>query len=279
MFVDVNPDTWCIDLDAFEQAIGPKTRAVIPVDLYGGMPQLDRLEEVARENGIIVIEDAAEAIGSELNGRKAGSFGDTSVFSFHGSKTLTTGEGGMVVTDDQRLFERMGVLRDHGRSPGDTTFFNQEVAFKYKMSALQAALGLAQLERIDELVQKKRDIFSWYAERLDGAQLQLNAEPQGVKNSYWMSTVVWDHTLDLDKTAFAKELRARGIDSRPFFSPLTSLPAYAHLTGALSAPDTNPVSYKIGPYGLNLPSALKLTREEVESVADAVVDVIGSRSS
>src|SRR5262249_5542041 len=149
---------------------------VVAVDLYGGLPDMDGVRVVAQRHGVTVIEDAAQAAGSEYRGCRAGSLGHVGVFSFHGSKTLTTGEGGMLVTNDVALSERVLVLRDHGRQPGGRTFWNGEVAFKYKMSALQAALGLAQLERIDELVSRKREIFGWYRRGLAGLGA-LNAEP------------------------------------------------------------------------------------------------------
>src|SRR5262249_30332045 len=157
--------------------VTPRTRAVIPVDLYGGMPDLVAIERCAAEHGLAVIEDAAQAVGATLGSRKAGAFGVASVFSFHGSKTLTTGEGGMLLTADEPLFRRAQLLRDHGRVPGDVSFVNQEVGHKYKMSALQAALGLAQIERVEELVARKRQIFDWYRVRLAATPgLSLNVE-------------------------------------------------------------------------------------------------------
>jgi perosamine synthetase len=215
---------------------------------------------------VSLIEDAAEAAGSSFAGTPAGGFGVTSVFSFHGSKTLTTGEGGMLVTDDEELFQRVLVLRDHGRDPDDVEFFNREVAFKYKMGALQAALGLAQLERLDELVARKRQIFQWYHERLlDLDVVTLNAEPSDVVNSYWMVGAVIDPSLDVTKTDVRQALAADGIDSRPFFHPLSSLPAYSHLADGRARAD-NPVTYRISPFGINLPSALCLTEAQVDRV-------------
>src|SRR5262249_26716 len=143
IFADVDSTTWCLSAESFAETITPRTKAVIPVDLYGGMPDMEAIRAVARQFGIAVIEDAAEAIGSEFRGRRAGRVGDIGVFSFHGSKTLTTGEGGMLVTNDDAVHARVLALRDHGRPPGDRAFWNTEVAYKYKMSALQAALGLA----------------------------------------------------------------------------------------------------------------------------------------
>lgn len=275
VFVDVDQATWCVRPDAFQAAITPKTKAIIPVDLYGSMPDMRAIQAIADDHGIAVLEDSAEALGSEYDGKLAGSFGDVSVFSFHGSKTLTTGEGGMLVTDRQDLFERAQVLRDHGRQPGDVQFFNSEVAHKYKMSSMQAALGLAQLERIGELVDRKREIFAWYADAFGGvAGLVLNAEPPGTKNSYWMSTVVWDRSFAKKKNDVVREMRERGVDVRPFFHPLSSLPAYANEPSTRCARERNRVSYDIGSRAINLPSGFTLTREEVDRVRVALDDVL-----
>ncbi len=175
VFADIDEKTWCISPESLRECITPKTRAVIPVDLYGNMPCMDEIEKTARNFKLAIIEDAAEAIGSEYRGRKAGSFGDTGVFSFHGSKTMTTGEGGMLVTDNPELYNRCLLLRDHGRQAAGKMFWNLEIAYKYKMSSMQAALGLAQLERINELIEKKRVIFQWYQEDLkDHKVITLN---------------------------------------------------------------------------------------------------------
>jgi len=271
VFADVDPQTWCLDVDSLKACITPRTKAIIPVGLYGGMPDWDALAEVARNHGLSVVEDAAEAIGSEYRGRNAGSFGDTGVFSFHGSKTLTTGEGGMLVTDREDLYRRVLVLRDHGREPGDKLFFNSKIAFKYKMSALQAALGLAQLERIEELIDKKRQIFGWYRDRLAHLpQLQLNAEPSGTKNSYWMVTILIDDPQGQTKTDWMRMLGERGVDTRPFFHPLSSLPAYAQNPHAKQAAERNRHSYRVSRCGINLPSGLMLTEVDVDYVCEAV---------
>ena len=271
VFADMDAKTWCLSASAFEACITPRTKAVIPVDLYGGMPDMDAIRDIAGRHGIAVIEDAAEAIGSEYHEQRAGSLGDVGVFSFHGSKTLTTGEGGMLVTNREDLFDRALFLRDHGRKPGDIQFYNTEVAYKYKMSSMQAALGLAQLERADELVARKRAIFGWYRDVLAGVDgLNLNAEPLGVRNSYWMVTVILDPKFGVRKEELMARLSEQGIDSRPFFSPLSSLPAYAGLPQALEAQRRNRVSYEVSPYGVNMPSALSLTQEQVRRVAKVI---------
>ena len=271
VFADIDERTWCLDAASFESCISPRTKAVIPVDLYGGMPDWEAIEGVARARGSAVVEDAAEAVGSEYRGRKAGSFGDAGVFSFHGSKTLTTGEGGLLATNRADLFERAGVLRDHGRPVGDKAFWNTEVAYKYKMSALQAALGLAQLERVEELVARKREIFGWYREALAGARgMTLNAEPAGTRNSYWMVTVILDPSLGLAKERVIEMLSAAGIDCRPFFHPLSSIPAFRDTPQAQQAKARNRVSYRVSPHGINLPSGLNLAREDVLYVAETL---------
>jgi len=271
VFADVDPATWCLCPKAFAAKITPKTKAVIPVNLYGSMVNWPEIRKIAAQHGIAVIEDAAESIGSEFQGKRSGSFGDTGVFSFHGSKTLTTGEGGMLVTSSDELKDRVLFLRDHGRPSGDKLFYNTEVAWKYKMSSLQAAMGLAQLERIEELVGRKREIFQWYAEQLTGLPgITLNAEPAGTRNSYWMSTIVWDERHALDKLAVMKKLDEAGMDSRPFFHPLSSLPAYREQPQAAVAREQNKVAYAIGTRGINLPSAMCLTKEQVDRVCQTV---------
>lgn len=277
VFADIDPVSWCLSAESFERCITPRTKAVIPVDLYGGMPDMDAIREVARRHGVAVIEDAAEAIGSVYKGRPAGSLGDAGVFSFHGSKTLTTGEGGLLATDCEDVYRRVMVLRDHGRQPGDRMFFNAEVAFKYKMSDLQAAFGLAQLTRLGELIARKREIFRWYQERLGELPgVTLNAEPPGVTNSYWMVTAVLDPRLGLPKERVMAALSEKQIDSRPFFHPLSSLPAYRHLPQAQEAAQRNAVAYRVAPWGVNLPSALCLTEEQVAKVCDVVAEVVRS---
>jgi perosamine synthetase len=273
VFADVDPDTWCLSAESAAKLVTPKTRAMIPVDLYGGMPDMDALEQLASAAGIAIVEDAAEAVGAEYRQRPAGSFGRASVFSFHGSKTLTTGEGGMLVTDDDELLARVNVLRDHGRRPGDVSFFNHEIGQKYKMSAMQAALGLAQLERLDELTARKREIFGWYRARLsDVPGLVLNAEPLDVRQVYWMVTVVPDRRFGIGKRELIERLGERAIDARPFFYPLSSLPPYASRPQASGAAQRNPVAYRLSETGVNLPSGLNLTEALVDRVCAALED-------
>lgn len=275
IFADIDPLGWCLDPAAFEAAITPRTKAAIVVDLYGNMPDMDALKAVADRHGVALIEDAAEAIGAEWHGGKAGSFGEASVFSFHGSKTLTTGEGGMLLTDREDLYQQAAFLRDHGRKPGDRMFYNAEVAYKYKMSSMQAALGLAQLERVEELVARKREIFDWYRQGLSGVPgVTLNQERPGSKSTYWMVTVMLDPALGLRKEDLMAQLEARGIDARPFFHPLSTLPAYRQAASTAGAAERNPVSHRLSPWGVNLPSGFDLTPEKVKSVCDTLIAIL-----
>ena len=192
-FADFDAASWCITADSIEAVLSPRTKAVIVVDLYGNMPDFDPILDLCRDRKVAVIEDAAEAAGATYKGRPAGSFGDFSAFSFHGSKTLTTGEGGMLLLDDDAAYRQCLVMRDHGRAPGDTMFWNHAIGHKYRMSSMQAALGTAQLERLPELIERKRMIFDWYRRALGNLPaVTLNSEAPDVRNAYWMVTVVLD---------------------------------------------------------------------------------------
>lgn len=276
VFADIDEKTWCLSAESFEEAVTPRTKAVIPVDLYGNMPDWDAIRKIAARYGIAVVEDAAEAIGSKYRGKMAGSLGDTGVFSFHGSKTLTTGEGGMLTTSRADIYERCLFLRDHGRKPGDVMFRNEEVAYKYKMSSMQAALGLAQLERIDELVERKREIFKWYQAELGNIKgITLNCEMSGTKNTYWMVTIVIDQSFGMEKADLIRSMSEKGIDCRPFFYPLSSLQAYQAAGQARQAREKNRNAYRISPYGLNLPSGMNMTKEETAYVCTVLKTILG----
>ncbi len=280
VFADIDPQSWCISPASFEACITPRTRAVIIVNLYGGMPDMDAIDAIADRHGLTIIEDAAESVGAEYRRRKAGSFGHASIFSFNEWNTLTTGEGGMLLTDDETLYRRALVLRDHGRAASAKPFWNQEVGFKYRMSSLQAALGLAQLERVDELIERKQRIFGWYRRGLDGLQgVTLNYAGPMVVNAYWMVTAVFDARLGLDKEAVGQALSARGIDTRPFFYPLSSLPAYADLPQAREAASWNRHAYDVSRRAINLPSALSLTQAQVAYVCAELRRTLGEKAA
>ncbi|MDP6904911.1 MAG: DegT/DnrJ/EryC1/StrS family aminotransferase [Verrucomicrobiota bacterium] len=276
VFADIDEQTWCLSAESVSACLTENTRAILPVDLYGGMPDYTALRAIASENDLNIIEDAAEAIGSEISDCKAGALGDVAAFSFHGSKTFTTGEGGMLVTDDDALYSRVLHLRDHGREPGDVHFRNTEVAFKYKMPPVAAAMGLGQVERAEELVARKRKIFEWYRDGLAGVEgITLNVEPAGYKNTYWMVNAVIDPKLNWPKEKLMAALSQEGIESRPMFYPLSSLPAYVGRAEAVLAAKRNEVSYRLSPWGINLPSALCLEHVQIERVTETLCRLLG----
>ena len=277
VFADIDERTWCLSSQSVRECITEKTKAILAVDLYGGIADYEALRLLADEHGLKIIEDAAEAFGSEYEGCKAGTLGDVAAFSFHGSKTMSTGEGGMLVTDDDELYARVMQLRDHGREPGDVLFRNTEVAFKYKMPPVSAAIGLGQVERAEELVVRKREIFNWYHESLSEVNgVQLNHEPGNTKNSYWMVTAVLEPKLGWPKEKLMGALDKEGIDSRPMFYPLSSLSAYDGIFQSAKARDRNEVSYRITPWGINLPSALCLKEGQVQRVVDALIQILSA---
>lgn len=264
VFVDVLPDSWCIDPFRVEAAITPRTRAIIAVHLYGNLCDMDALLAIAARHGLPVVEDAAEAIGSVCHGRRAGSMGAFSTFSFHGTKTVTTGEGGLFATSDSELFERVLTLSNHGRARHQAKQFWPDVlGFKYKISNLQAAIGCAQLERIDELIDGKRRVFKSYAALLEDLPVRMNPEPTGTQNGYWMPTIVVDEGVAFDREALLKAFKDNDIDGRVFFWPLSMLPMFDRVP-------ENIVSYGLYERAINLPTYHDLTDAEIGRVAAIV---------
>lgn len=265
VFVDILPDSWCLDPVQVEQAITARTKAIIAVHLYGNLCEMAELRALAEKYQLLLIEDAAEALGSEYHAQKAGSMGAFGTFSFHGTKTMTTGEGGMFVTNDSDLYERVLTLSNHGRSRYQTKqFWPDEVGYKFKMSNIQAALGCAQLERIDELVGAKRKIFSRYKALLSSyTELNLNPEPQGQLNSYWMPTVVFSEQSGIKQEQLINAFQKANIDARVFFWPLSSLPMF-------SAKPENQCAYEICQRAINLPSYPQLTESEQQQVVQVI---------
>jgi perosamine synthetase len=274
VFADIDPVHWCLTPASIERAMTSRTKAVIVVDLYGNMPDWDGITELCERRGIAVIEDAAEAIGSTYKGVRAGKFGIASAFSFHRTKTLTTGEGGMLLIDDDVLFERCKFLRDHGRAPG--TYYNTEVTFKYMPFNLQAALGYAQFQRLGELVEKKRWLWQGYRDRLgDISDIQLNPEPSNVHNSVWNTALVFGKSHGMTRDDALKELPKLGLPARPFFYPLSSLPAYSGREAV--GREANPIAYDVSSRGINLPCALNMTDGDLDAISAGLHTLIGNR--
>lgn len=271
IFVDILPDTWCLDPKKVEMAITSRTKAIIAVHLYGNLCNMDALEQIAAKHNLLLIEDAAEAIGSHWPECSAGCRGAFGIFSFHGTKTITTGEGGMLVSNDAGLIQRVRMLNNHGRAYGDPRqFWATEVGYKFKMSNIQAAIGCAQLERINELIARRREIFFNYLELLSGQPVMLNPVPQnGEIYGYWMPTVVFDKHTGVTQKKILRRFNESNIDGRAFFSPLSQ---QAHFFPKY----TNPLSVDICLRAINLPAYHDLTDADQVRVSQVLIEELKS---
>lgn len=269
VFVDVLPDTWCINPELIEEKVTKKTKAIIVVHLYGNLVDMDAVLKIAGKYNLPVIEDAAEALGSEYKGKKAGSIGDFGVFSFHGTKTLTTGEGGAIISNRDDLADKVTTIESQGRRPDKhIMFWVDELGLKYKMSNLQAALGVAQFERVEELVAKKREIFYLYRDAFsDLPDIQMNPEYEGTKNSFWMPTIVFGDSYKFDRDQLIKEMNDQGIAIRPFFYPVSTFQMYKNSL-------ENKVAHSIYISGLNLPNYYDLSEGEVLYIVKSIKNII-----
>ena len=271
VFVDAERDTWNIDVRLIEERITPRTKVIIPVHTYGHPVDMDPLLFLAEQHNIAVVEDAAEAHGAEYRGRKCGSMGVMGCFSFFGNKIITTGEGGMVVTSDVSLADRCRYFKNLCfPMSGPRDFIHDDLGYNYRMTNVQAAIGLAQLERIDELMEKRRANALAYNERLQGVPgVQLPVEKDGCKNVYWMYGIVIDEReFGLSRDALMAELREAKIETRYFFRPLHR----QKLLEKFGIVDNrqHPVTEWLSQNGLYLPSSSKLTMDEIEYISDTV---------
>ncbi|RLG58348.1 MAG: aminotransferase DegT [Candidatus Hydrothermarchaeota archaeon] len=267
IFIDSQPEYWCIDPEKIEEAITAKTKAIIPVHLYGHPCDMDAILAIAKRHNLYVIEDAAEAHGAEYKGRKVGSFGDISCFSFYGNKIITTGEGGMCLTNDEKLAEKMRILRDHGMNP-NKRYWHDVIGFNYRMTNMQAAIGVAQLKKLDGFIERKRNIAKWYTEELkDLAEqkiLTLSPEMSWAKCVYWMYSILINTNCRVDRDQLIQKLLEKRIELRPFFIPVGILPPYN--SGGRNFPVAEALSKK----GLNLPSSVTLQRHDVKMISNLI---------
>ena len=263
IFVDVDPVTWTIDPQDITRKLTNRTKAIMPVHLYGHPADMTPILEIARANNIAIIEDAAEAHGAEYNGQRTGSLGDIAAFSFYGNKIITTGEGGMVVTNDDELASRVRLLKGQGMDPQRRYWF-PVIGYNYRMTNLQAAIGLAQLERIDSFIERRIEIAEWYADELQDVELELPVEAEWAKNVFWLYALVLpDH---IDRDLFMQQMEERGVETRPFFYPMHILPPYENSGGDTAYP----VSTRLGAQGINLPAFTDLTQDDVRYVCEAI---------
>lgn len=273
VFVDILPDTWCLDPQRVREAITPKTKAIIAVHLYGNLCEMNELMAIGEQHGIPVIEDAAEAIGSIYHGKRAGSIGKFGAFSFHGTKTVTTGEGGMFVTNDAELYEHVLTLSNHGRAKGQTKqFWPDMVGFKYKISNVQAAIGCGQMERIEELISRKREIFQYYHERLKTFPgISMNPEAEGTLIGAWMPTAAFSPQTGVTREILQAAFLQENIDARVFFHPLSSLSMFENRP-------QNRIAWDIPGRAINLPSYHEMTDDELGRVISTLEHVMPAES-
>ncbi len=266
VLADVDPDTLCIDPASVEALITSRTRAIIPVHLYGHPADMDALTAIAKPRNIIVIEDAAEAHGAEYKGRRVGGLSQCGVFSFYGNKIVTTGEGGMLTTNDHAFYQRAKRLRDHAMS-AERRYFHDERGFNYRMTNLQAALGVAQMERIGDFLQRRGEIMMWYHAVIPSSMtVRLNRVKSWANSAFWMICLEVDGFDEARRKSFMDQLKRRGINSRPYFCTISSMPMYRQ--------KPLPISARKAQTGLNLPAFFGLTQKDVERIGGAVNDLL-----
>lgn len=258
VLVDVAPDDWNIDCKKIEKHIGPKTKGIMTTDIYGMPANYQRIQEIAHKHNLLIIEDAAESFGAVYNKKKAGNFGDIATFSFFGNKTITTGEGGMVLTNNDQCAVMAKKIRNQGNS--DTIrYYHDMLGYNFRMTNIQAAIGLAQIEQIDDILEKKRNICNWYKSSLSSL-LTFQNEAARIRSSYWMVGFLCQDQKE--KQQLAEYLMSRGIDSRPFFFPIHRMPFYT--------PQEHPVSISLSEKGLCVPSYPSLTKEDINYICEEI---------
>ncbi len=263
IFVDSLHRTWQMDPDDIKAKLSRRTRAIMVVHLYGHPCDMDAIMKIARENHLYVIEDCAEAIGSRFKGQPVGTFGDVAAFSFYGNKAITTGEGGMVVTNNKDLFQKIFHLKGQGLAEG-REYWHDIIGYNYRMTNICAAIGLAQLEQLDTFLKKKRQIASWYAQEFAVCRsVEFQHELDDVYHSYWMCSILVDKPQKRD--ALRDRLAEKGIETRPFFWPVHLMPMYYQN-------EHFPVAKDLAARGINLPSYPMLTKEEVHFISGEIIE-------
>lgn len=272
VFVDVDPVSMAINPHEAEKLISERTSAIIAVHLYGYPANMDLIVSLAAKHDLRIIEDCAEALGSCYKGKHVGLMGDSATFSFFGNKTITTGEGGMVLFKDPLLYQKAQILRDHGMSP-ERRYWHNEIGFNYRLTNLQAALGVAQLEKVKDFIDRKRWIADQYNEVLKGSSLlSLPQDGGDIYNSYWLYTLVLQEKLSSKRDEVLNYLKARGIEARPIFFPLDRMPPYKKY---IHKGTSYPISDWLSSCGISLPSSVTITKDEINRVSKCLLDALG----
>jgi len=263
VFVDSLQDSWQMDPEDIRHKVTAKTRAIMVVHLYGGPCDMDSIMTIAREHGLFVVEDCAEAFGALYNGKHVGTFGDIATYSFFGNKTITTGEGGMVVTNDETLHDRSIHFKGQGLAK-HRQYWHDVIGYNYRMTNICAAIGLAQLERADEILAKKREVARRYAVGLHGLPVTLHGEANNTRHSYWMCSILVDEPSQRDPLRDA--LDQAGVETRPVFYPVHTMPMYAQKY------QRHPVAENIGWRGINLPSWPEMSGDQINYICSVILE-------
>ena len=268
VFVDVDPDSWCIDPTTIRKAITDKTKAIMLVHSFGHPAQMDEIMKIAQEYNLRVIEDAAPALGSEFKGQKVGTFGDFGCFSFQGAKLTVSGEGGIIVTNNEELYKKASLLASMGRTDSKAVFWSDIIGYQYTIGNLTAALALAQVERVDELIAKKRQIFSWYYERLNDIQgIKIITEKEDCKSNYCYPSILLEDSVSISRDDVLEKLKTLNIHCRPGFPRMSRFPVFEQRF-------PNPEAEKVEKRGISLASAANLTEEDINFVCDSIIELI-----
>lgn len=268
VFVDIDPDSWCIDPKAIKKAITNKTKAIMLVHCFGNPAQMDEIMEIAREHNLRVIEDAAPALGSEFKGQKVGTFGDFGCFSFQGAKLTVSGEGGVIVTNNEELYKKALLLASMGRTDSKAVFWSDMLGYQYTIANLTAALALAQVERVDELIAKKRQIFNWYYERLKEVNgIKIIKEKKDCQSNYCYPSILLEDSISISRDEVLKQLKNLNIHCRPGFPRMSSFPIFERRF-------PNPEAEKVEKRGISLASALNLTEEDINFVCFSLIKIL-----
>jgi len=268
VFVDSEMDTWNMDASLIEKRITKKTKAIMVVHLYGHPVDLDPVIELCEKYDLYLIEDSAEAIGTKYKGKKAGSIGDISSFSFYGNKTITTGEGGMITSNNEELIEKISILKNQGKSLKDR-YWHDVVGYNYRLTNLQAALGLAQLENINKFIKRKRENAELYTKKLQIPELNISIEKDYAYNTYWMYSIILNEKSNIKRGKLVKRLKELGIETRDFFHPMHKLPIYHPYSK-----EKYPIAEFLSNNGINLPSSTRLVNKEIEYICNSIIDIV-----
>jgi perosamine synthetase len=268
IFSDVDLADWTMDIDSLSKLVTPKTKAIIPVHLYGYSARINEIADFAKKFNLRLIEDAAPAIGTTFNDKKVGTFGDFGCFSFQGAKLLVTGEGGMLVTDNKELYEKAFKIQDHGRKPG--TFWIETLGYKYKMNNVTASFGLGQLRKVENQIYRKTRINNWYRDMLSGLKvIDFQGEISNSSAIHWMTSFTLKSNSPVSRDELISKLATKNIDSRPVFPSISQYKIWGY---EANTPEN---SKHIGSQGINLPSGVNLSKKAIERVSSEIIDILG----